>query len=343
MSHVYPAKTALRQSLSTLQKFCGALLVFTVLGCATTGEHIMATQESKQALFFADGTPASTSDLLNQTFEANFILVGESHDNAFDHIWQAQILEALAKAGQNPVLGLEMVDKSNQDVLEQFYQAKISLTDLELALNWSKTWGYAFALYRPIFEIAQKYHIPLIALNVPRELLKKVAEQGFEVVKAEQPDLLPARILPPPSLQEQELKIFFEQHAKALEKMKRATPPSLENFLRTQSLWDTAMAENAIGAHQKWQRPVLILAGNGHVEYGFGIASRLHTLLPTAKVVIMSPIRDEQVAILHRQKNQKNSTAVSPTGTGEEAEKAAEMRPALGDFLFYTGQGRTKK
>lgn len=60
-------------------------------------------------------------------------------------------------------------------------------------------------------------------------------------------------------------------------------------FMRTQSLWDTVMAWQAVKARAKIQGPLVILAGAEHVEYGWGIASRLHIFDPEAKIVLVLP------------------------------------------------------
>lgn len=62
-------------------------------------------------------------------------------------------------------------------------------------------------------------------------------------------------------------------------------------FITVQSLWDTVMAENAVRVRQLEGSPVVVLAGSGHVENGWGIALRLQSLDPEAKVLLVMPWR----------------------------------------------------
>lgn len=340
------------------------------------------------ALLHADGSPAAMSELTARAKSSRYILVGESHDNAGDHAMQASILAALAEAGQRPLLGLEMVDADRQAVLDRFHKGAVSVDGLEAGLDWPETWGYDFSLYRPVFAVAQRHRIPVVALNVPRPVVRTVSAKGMEAVTGDDRRYLPSRLIPPPPMQEARLLAIFQEHAKMRQKAMSAaaapgtppkaatrteappeattqpatppapgatgqagntggqalaaerprpstasmppsggaglggapgTPPGFAVFIRVQSLWDTAMAERAVRAHKREGRPVVILAGGGHVEHGFGIASRLRALDPKAKSLLVMPVRGEAVLALHQ---------------GEAAWE--EGLPPPGDFLFYT-------
>lgn len=71
----------------------------------------------------------------------------------------------------------------------------------------------------------------------------------------------------------------------------------LERFLLIQSLWDSTMAESAVAARRQegLSRPVVILAGTGHVEHGYGIASRLALFDPEARGLLVMPFSGSSV------------------------------------------------
>lgn len=60
-------------------------------------------------------------------------------------------------------------------------------------------------------------------------------------------------------------------------------------FMRTQSLWDTVMAQQAVKARAEIQGPMVIMAGAGHVEHGWGIAERLRIMDSEARIVLVLP------------------------------------------------------
>ncbi|UZP66970.1 ChaN family lipoprotein [Desulfovibrio mangrovi] len=65
----------------------------------------------------------------------------------------------------------------------------------------------------------------------------------------------------------------------------------MDRFFLIQSLWDTAMAEQAIKAREETGNPVVILIGAGHVEFGWGMAHRIRKLRPESSVVFVTPWR----------------------------------------------------
>jgi uncharacterized iron-regulated protein len=73
---------------------------------------------------------------------------------------------------------------------------------------------------------------------------------------------------------------------------------AFERFMLIQSLWDNTMAEQAREilrsreARREHRRPMVILAGGGHVEYGYGIAHRLRTIDPGARIVLVMPFAE---------------------------------------------------
>jgi uncharacterized iron-regulated protein len=229
----------------------------------------------------------SLEALCEQAGTADYILFGEAHTNRCDHQVQADILQVLTGQGLRPVLGLEMVPVSKQPVLDEFNQGRLQVGQLDKALNWQKHWGHPFALYKPVFQVAAKAGVPLYALNIERSTLDLVREQGLEGLGPERRQDLPPKIISPPEAQIQVLKAEYSGHQEMFAEMGNATSISLERFFLAQSIWDSQMAYRAWRVHVSSQRPVIILAGSGHVEHGWGIPSRLRRLDPEARVLTL--------------------------------------------------------
>lgn len=281
------------------------LLLFVVAGsgCATgrtplsrpagVAVHALETGD----VFLPDGDKVSQSEFAALAQEADFILIGEVHTSECDHIMQAKLIEATAKhfpPGRMPVVGFEMIGADRQPVLDRFNadpQSFETPEDLAEALNWQENWGYSFELYRPIFEVAFTYNIPLYALNVPPAVMKKYRTQGFDALEPAEAAHIPGLVLPPSDEQYRSLKQSFEQHMKMMNTDEDDIRPALERFRRVQSVWDTAMAGNALQVWEQTGRPVVLLAGGGHVEHGWGPAYRLKTMAPGTRVLSVMPRR----------------------------------------------------
>lgn len=239
----------------------------------------------KGTLVTPTGGPMSLFTFVQDVQEADYILLGETHTNACDHRVQADVLQALLREGREIALGLEMVPAAKQPVLDRFNNGDLAVSDLPEALQWERIWGHSFSLYKPIFQLAAAENIPVYALNIEQSLLNRVRDSGVQGLTPQQRQRLPQPILEPPQEQLDSLEQDFADHEQVFAHAGNATNASLERFIRVQSIWDTQMAARARSVRANTGRTVVILAGSGHVEYGWGIASRLKQWEPQAAVM----------------------------------------------------------
>lgn len=291
------------------------------------------------------------ADAARQALHHDYILLGESHTSACDHRAQTAFITALLAEGARPAIGLEMVPRDGQPALDEFSRGGTLLDKLSAALDWPKTWGYDFGLYRPVFAVADWAHLPMHGLNVPQRVVRQVSRGGLESVAEADRIWLPPSIIGPAPEQRATLAAIFREHAtmraghagraEGAKGMPQSaapeggtpaapqgtpsaspaqaapaappaapfapavagpaiTPPvpaadndaaALERFLLVQSLWDSAMAHQAVRVRVAHGGPVVILAGGGHVEFGWGIARRIRLLDPDARVLLVMPWR----------------------------------------------------
>ena len=281
------------------------LCCFSLAGCFSARPEDVSPPApyARGQLVLPDGTPLTDGNFAVLARGASYILIGENHDNLLHHEVQARLLAVLAEAGHRPLLGLEMVDASRQKALDSFNSGAVDVEGLPKALAWGDTWGFDFNLYRTVFDAARAHSVPVYGLNVPRNVIAAVRGKGLEKLGAKEKKWLPARVVAPPEEQVEELRQVFAMHAGMRSPAaSRGEPsvapsavsadarrPSFERFLLIQSLWDSAMAQKAVEVRKKFGRPMVILAGNGHVERGFGIAHRLRQLDPEGRILLISP------------------------------------------------------
>jgi uncharacterized iron-regulated protein len=290
------------------------LLLALLAGCAKPATVTSPWVSPPPGSFLsASAEPLSDAEVVRQTSRADFILMGESHTNPCDHAVQTRLIEALAQSGQRFSIGLEMLPMTSQSVLDGFNARRITAGELGEEVGWEKLWGYSYALYKPVFELAEKFDLPVIALNIPRQTLVTFRDKGNMGLNEADRNALPRRIIPASPAQKAalEMQVGLHQSMRTPAAAPKDTPaadaktpgvmpgkpPSMdemaEKFYLVQALWDSMMAEQALAWKEKLARPMLILAGSGHVEHGWGIEYRLRTLDPKASCLSVMPVRDE--------------------------------------------------
>ena len=243
-----------------------------------------------------NGTVMDVAAVGEMAARADYVLIGEGHTVPCDHLVQAELLRAMAKAGKPPVVGLEMVDTEHRNGLHGFNIGRYGPEALDRALDWENAWGHPYSLYRPVFDAAHELGLKLEALNLSRDIVRAVSRDGVESLDPVQSAQLPVAVLPAMQAQREYLEEEFQRHRDmrahgSAENATRDESEALERFLLVQSLWDTKMAEEAVHARRLHGSPVAVLAGAGHVEYGWGIALRLNALDSRAKVMTVMPWR----------------------------------------------------
>ncbi len=244
-------------------------------------------------LFLPDGRPLTQEAFTTLVRDVDYVLIGESHGSYCDHAAQASFLRLLANKGPLAV-GLEMVPTDKQPVLDQFNEGKIPVETLPQNLDWAGIWGHPFPPYKPVFQTVRDLGLPVYGLNVPRRIMKRVRERLLDAglenrspkISPEERQFLPKRIIPPPKEQEHWLLEQMAAHQGKIENRDK------KKFFLVQSLWDTTLAEKAVGLRTTGNRPVAILTGAGHVTHGWGVAHRLKILDPQGEILLVMPWRN---------------------------------------------------
>jgi uncharacterized iron-regulated protein len=217
------------------------------------------------------GTAVPPARALGQLGTARAVLLGEQHATPAHHVWQRDVIAALAARGP-VVIGLEQLPVSAQPALDKWVAGDLDEPAFLAESRWAERWGHDFAAYRPIFELARTNAIPMRALNADRAFVRKVGKQGFDSAAADGKAPISRPATPPPAYVAK-LEDSFRQH------MKTASPEALARFVEAQTVWDRAMAETIVKT--LIERPssrVVAIMGWGHVADGHGVAHQLKSL-----------------------------------------------------------------
>lgn len=284
-------KGAMDGAMKKACKLLAVMAVFLLSGCTATGPHppvgVTFLPVSGDILAH-NGTRSDMATFTAQASESEFVLVGEGHKNPCDHRMQVRLVRQLADAGLDPAIGLEMVAVDKQPVLDRFNAGEIEVADIADKLDWQKAWGYPFTLFEPLFALARERRLPVFALNSPKRVITAVSDGGLDGIVEGDRGFAPREVVEPPEAQREFLGEAFAQHGEQLQNFEG----EFKRFLLVQSVWDSMMAERALAVREQTGRLVVIIAGAGHVEFGWGVAYRLKTFVPESRVLSLTPNRD---------------------------------------------------
>jgi uncharacterized iron-regulated protein len=144
--------------------------------------------------------------------------------------------------------------------------------------NWSFPWFY----YQGILEYARDHGIPLVGLNVPRDLIRQVARNGFASLTPEQLGELPVVRCEVDASYESFIRQALGKHGEH--------GRTFLNFCEAQLVWDTAMAVHLKAfLDENPDHTVVVIAGSGHA-WKRGIPEQVAQLGPTPTRVIVPEI-----------------------------------------------------
>lgn len=215
----------------------------------------------------------SPSTVFQQLAKANVVYLGETHDSPADHQAQLEIIKELHQRNPKLAIGLEMFQRPYQGALDRYLAGKLTETELQQQSQYEKRWGFPWEYYAPILRYAKAHQLPLVALNTPTEVTRKVARQGLEsLTLAEKQFIPPASEIrtDSPAYRQFMRQIYDEIHGEM------GNSQNFERFFLAQVLWDETMAERIAQFWQMNRRTqVVVLVGQGHVVYGYGVPDRV--------------------------------------------------------------------
>ncbi|MGO8991419.1 MAG: ChaN family lipoprotein [bacterium] len=225
----------------------------------------------KKAVAVEISTLKTLPDVVAHGAGKKIVYVGETHYLFPDHVMELDIIKDLHKRGRPIAIGMEMFQRPFQKVLDDYIGGKIDEAEFLKGTEYFKRWAFDYHLYRPILLYARSENIPVIALNIPQEIVDKVFRSGLDSLSEEERKSVPSQMDFSDEAYKDRLKKVFLEH-RDIENFKTS---SFDFFYQAQILWDEAMAESIdqfLRTHPDDQ--MVVLAGSGHLAYGSGIPKR---------------------------------------------------------------------
>ncbi len=252
-----------------------ALWLGIFLLCSSPTYAQQQVQSSCSEKFVASKCVKSISQIFAKLAQANVVYLGETHDSLEDHQNQLKIIQELYQTNPKIAIALEMFQRQSQGIVNQYLAGKLTEEELLAKSEYKKRWGFPWENYAPILRFAKEKKLPVLALNTPSEITRKVAREGKMSLSPSERQLIPpfSEIRTDNEEYRQRLLAAFQQHQAAAS---HGSSADFERFFLAQVLWDETMAEgiaNFVKVNRDYQ--VVVLAGVGHIIYGYGIPSRV--------------------------------------------------------------------
>lgn len=231
----------------------------------------------------SDNRFITASDFLRDLEDADFVLLGEKHDNEDHHRIQAWVVSELVARGRRPAFAFEMFDLDRQDALDvQMGSDPVNLEALAEDLSWEETGWPDWYNYRIILEAGLSAKAPVFAAGWPRKELRTIAGQGLGVLSPVQQAQFGLERDYDDDLRESLRLEVKESHCDQL-------PESMtEPMISITRLKDAFMAERlSHGLAQPGRDVAILIAGGGHVRNDFGVPWHLAERAKGARVVTL--------------------------------------------------------
>lgn len=118
----------------------------------------------------------STEEFGDAILSANYLILGEKHDNPDHHILQLSIIEHLIADNNLSLLAFEMMGPDSQKLLDDIQSESLeSLGAIKEYLDWD-TEGWEWSYYGPLIRSAYKAAVPMVGANISSSTMMELYE-----------------------------------------------------------------------------------------------------------------------------------------------------------------------
>jgi uncharacterized iron-regulated protein len=250
--------------------YIGLAAISFLWGCAGKSDTVMIKDTSQtvkpgKVISTKSGKVITFDQLMADLNRHQIIFVGENHTNPAHHAIQLKIIEATFKNTPSMRVGMEMFDRSYQEVLDLWSAGVLDEETFLRKVHWYANWQFDFALYREILGFIKQNKIKIVALNIPFHIPGRIRVGGIDSLPDTDKQYLPKEIDTSNAAHREYVEQVFNQH-------QLRGNVKFDDFYMVQCVWDEIMAESV--AANLGEKRIVVLAGNGHIQYKYGIPDR---------------------------------------------------------------------
>ncbi len=242
------------------------------------------------------------AQVVRELQDADVVFIGEFHGNQASHLLQMKMLAGLhfenRKAGRETVLSLEMFNRDQQAILDDYLSNKIGERYL---MEETPTWKNYAGSYRPLIEYAKQHELSVVAANAAADAIRCIGRFGesyLDRLAVKERQFL--ALNPFIDIADYEEK-FFGLMGSSGHMPKNA----MRRSYLAQLARDNTMAESIDKALKKQPgAQVVHLNGSFHSEGHLGTVGAFQKRQPALKLVVITPVRREDVPSLQSAERQ---------------------------------------
>lgn len=219
--------------------------------------------------------------LVKRLARADFVLLGERHDNPDHHLLQAEVLRSLIAVGRHPAVGFEMLGLDDASAIANHLVATPNdAAGLGSAVNWNQRGWPDWAMYQPIAEAALQAKLRIVPTNLPLTTARKMTRDGLAALEP--------RVIRELGLDQPPSEPVFASMAADIRNAHCGYAPeqSLKAMVDVQRARDAQIAQSLIAAGDPGG--AILVAGAGHVRVDYGIPVYLRQRMPDKRVISIS-------------------------------------------------------
>lgn len=262
-------------------------------------------QDAHYRIYDATGKAALMEDVLAALDRVEVVCVGELHDDAAGHAFEAELLKGAlshnsainAKTKQRSLaLSLEMFERDVQIVLDEYLRGLVTEKHF---LSSSRPWNNYQTDYRPLIEFAREHNLSVLASNAPARYVNRVSRLGTTSLKdltgAAKEWLAPLPYEPAsPAYAAKFNQLMNSSGMNGSAQASASSPHGNAFLLDAQSLRDATMAY-AITQQLKRQAGALLIHVNGnfHSEERLGVPEQILHYRPKTRTLVITIVNDK--------------------------------------------------
>jgi uncharacterized iron-regulated protein len=233
-----------------------------------------------QILDLGAGTRIPFEEFIDRLSSRDLVFIGEVHDNPEHHLIQVQILQALGDRCGPITVAMEFFQRPSQETLDRYVRGDLKESEFLEALDWKRTWGYDYHLYRPLLLAARERSLKILAINAPAPIVRKVARKGLRGLTEQERSQVAGEIDLDNRAYREYLRETYKEHTH--QELKR-----FQDFYEAQCVREETMAETISNHLKEKGGKVLVFAGNGHIAHKFGIPDRTLRRYPVPMATVI--------------------------------------------------------